>query len=82
MQFWLLVLISIAELCLFFLLLRFFGRLRKSERLLLQLRGDQQALRDKLRTNAELERDLMQSFSHRQSEFPQLNSRIEAKTQE
>lgn len=82
MQFWLLVLISIAELFLFFLLLRFFGRLRKSEQLLLQLSGDQQALMDKLRTNAELERDLMQSFSLRQSELQQLNSRIEAKTQE
>lgn len=82
MQLWLLVIISIAELFLFFLLLRFFVRLRKSEALLLQLSEDQQSLMDKLRTNAELERELMQSFSLRQSELQQLNSRMESKAQE
>ena len=82
MLFWFLIAISLAELLLFYLLLRFFSRLRKSEALLLQLSEGQQNLMDKLHSNAELERDLMQSFSTRQAELWQLNASLEARETE
>ena len=82
MQIWILIIISIAEFVLFFMLLRFFNRLRMSEDLLTQLRDGQNTLMDKLRTNAELERDLMQSFVTRQIELQNLNDRLEARAAE
>ncbi|MDL2316068.1 hypothetical protein LJC59_03190 [Desulfovibrio sp. OttesenSCG-928-A18] len=82
MQFWILILLSLAELVLFILLLRFFVRLKKSETLLVQLSEGQQNLMDKLRSNAELERELMQSFAVRQSELQHLNTGLEARAAE
>lgn len=82
MLFWLLIIVSAAELLLFYLLLRFFGRLRKSEALLLKLSEGQQTLMDKLRSNAELERELMHSFTMRQVELQQLNASMETKEEE
>lgn len=82
MQIWLLIIISVAEVILFFLLLRFFSRLRKSEALLLKLSEGQESLMDKLRTNSELERELMQSFSIRQVELQQLNATMESRIEE
>ena len=82
MLFWLLIIISVAELVLFYLLLRFFSRLRKSEALLLKLSEEQQSLMDKLRSNAELERELMQSFTMRQVELQQLNASMEIREEE
>lgn len=82
MQLWILVIISLAELALFILLLRFFSRLRKSEELLVKLSEGQRGLMDKLRGNAELERELMQSFTVRQAELQHLNERLEARAAE
>lgn len=82
MQLWILLAISAAELVLFFLLLRFFSRLRKSEALLLELSEGQQQLMDKLRTNAELEQELMRSFTVRQQELMSLNAGLEARAGE
>lgn len=82
MQFWILVVISAAEIVLFVMLLRFFSRLRKSEELLLKLSEGQQSLMDKLRTNAELERELMQSFAVRQAGLQQLNQSIDDRVAE
>ena len=79
MQLTVLIIISLAELVLFFLLVRFFGRLRKSEELLVRLSQGQDTLMDKLKTNAELERDLMQTFTVRQAELHNLNDRLEAR---
>jgi uncharacterized protein HemX len=75
---WLLIIISCAELALFFMLLRFFIRLRKSEELLVQLSRGQQGLMDKLRLNSELERELVQSFTVRQAELQRLNGELES----
>lgn len=80
MQLSILIIITLAELVLFFLLLRFFGRLRKSEELLVRLSQGQDTLMDKLKTNAELERGLMQTFTVRQTELQTLNERLEART--
>jgi len=73
MLLWILLLITLAEVVLFALLLRFFNRLRRSEQLLAELSGNQQALMDKLRANTELERELMQSFAVRQGTLQNLN---------
>lgn len=79
---WFLIILSLAEIVLFYLLLRFFNRLRKSEALLLNLSDGQESLMDKMRANAELERELMQSFSMRQMELQQLNSSLEKRAEE
>lgn len=82
MQLLILVVISVAEMLLFVLILRFFSRLRKSENLLLELSEGQQNLMDKLRTNAELERELMQSFATRQAGMQALSAGIDERVAE
>lgn len=72
-----LLILSLAEIILFFLLIRFFMRLRKSETLLTRLRDGQDSLLDKLQANAELERELMGSFITRQKELVALNEKLE-----
>ena len=82
MQLWILIVISLAEIVLFVMILRFFTRLRKSEEMLFKLSEGQQTLMDKLRTNAELERELMQSFAVRQASLQSLNSSLEERSAE
>lgn len=82
MQFWILVCISLTEIILFIMLLRFFSRLRKSEEFLVKLSDGQQTLMDKLKTNAQLEQELMQSFAARQSVLMQLNERLDERAAE
>ncbi|MDR1360129.1 MAG: hypothetical protein LBJ82_04025 [Deltaproteobacteria bacterium] len=72
-----LILLSLIELVLFFMLLRFFSRLRRSEELLTRMRDGQESLLDKLSANAELERELMNSFRTRQSELRLLDEKLE-----
>ena len=76
-----LLILSLAEIILFFLLIRFFMRLRKSETLLTRLRDGQDSLLDKLQANAELERELMGSFITRQKELVALNEKLEEREQ-
>ena len=82
MQLWILIIITLAEIVLFALLLHFFSRLRKSEKLLSELSVNQQSLMDKLRANAELERELMQSFAVRQASLQNLNASLEERAAE
>jgi len=82
MQLWILIIITLAEIVLFALLLHFFIRLRKSEKLLSELSMNQQSLMDKLRANAELERELMQSFAVRQASLQSLNTGLEERAAE
>lgn len=72
-----LLLLSLAEIILFVMLLRFFRRLRKSEELLTKLKDGQQSLLDKLMANARLEQELMESFTTRQNELHILNSQLQ-----
>ena len=76
MYFWLIVILSLAEVVLLCMLLHFFARLRRSESLLTRLRDGQESLMDKLRANAELERELMGSFIARQAELTALNDKL------
>ncbi len=77
MTFWLLVLVTIFEFVLFFLLLSFFRRLRRSEELLLTLRTGQASLLANLEQNAQLEQDLIASFAERQRELKNLDIQLE-----
>jgi hypothetical protein len=77
MQTGILLIVSLIELVLFFLVLRFFSRLRRSEDLLTRLRDGQESLLDKLSANAELERELMGSFQTRQTELRLLDEKLE-----
>ena len=77
LNFWLLALVSLFELVLFFLLLSFFRRLRKSEELLLKLQAGQTSLLANLEQNAQLEKDLISSFVERQRELKYLDVQLE-----
>ena len=77
MQLWILLVLSAVELILFFLLLKFFRRLRRSEEMFARLQSDQDSLLEKLRLNAELEQELMHSFAERQEELHALNAKLE-----
>lgn len=81
-QLWILIVISLAEIALFIMILRFFSRLRKSEEFLVKLSEGQRELMDKLRTNAELERDLVSTFAARQAGLQQLNASLEQRAAE
>ena len=77
LTFWLLALVTVFELVLFFLLLSFFRRLRRSEELLLKLQTGQASLLANLEQNAQLEQDLVSSFVERQHELKNLDVRLE-----
>ncbi len=81
LSFWILVLISLAELGLFVLLLVFFARLKRSEHLLVKLQSGQNALLQNLAKNAELEKELMASFTERQTELRHLDQRLEERAE-
>lgn len=76
-SFWLLAVVTVFEFILFFLLLSFFKRLRKSEELLLKLQTGQTSLLASLEQNAQLEKDLIASFVDRQAELKNLDMQLE-----
>ena len=82
MQLWILSALSAVELILFFLLLKFFRRLRRSEEMFARLQSDQDSLLEKLRLNAELEQELMHSFAERQEELLALNAKLEERARQ
>lgn len=65
------------EAVLFFMLLSFFRRLKRSELLLTQLRNSQEAILDKMKLNAGLEQELVESFAQRQRELVELDASLE-----
>lgn len=77
LTFWLLALVTLFEFVLFFLLLSFFRRLRRSEELLLKLQAGQSSLLANLEQNAQLEKDLIASFVDRQQELKRLDIQLE-----
>ena len=74
---WLLAALSLFEVILFFLLLSFFRRLRRSEDLLLKLQTGQSSLLANLDQNAQLEKELIASFAERQAELKHLDIQLE-----
>ena len=81
-MYYLLIFLSLAELILFILLLAFFRRLKHSEQLLTKLQNGQQTLMDKLQANAELEREITQTFAVRQQELQLLNQLLQQRSDE
>ena len=77
LTFWLLAIVTVFEFVLFFLLLSFFRRLRKSEDLLVKLQAGQNSLLTNLEQNAQLEKDLISSFVDRQQELKNLDIQLE-----
>ena len=69
--------VTAAELLLLILVLLFFMRLRRSEQILSALQANQDDLLDRMLRNAELEQEMVATFSQRQEQLAQLNARME-----
>ena len=74
---WLIGLVTLAEMALIVMVLLFFARLKRSKALLSRLQASQEQLLERMYDNAELEQELVASFSSRQDELRQLNLRLE-----
>ena len=72
--------LTLVELVLFLMILRFFKRLQKSELLLTELQANQESILDKLALNAGLEKELMRSFAERQAELIKLDQGLEERS--
>jgi len=70
---------SMTELALLLLLFVFFLRLKRSESLLNEMQAKQEAFAAKIRFNAELEQELVDSFAQRQEQLRQLDIQLEAR---
>jgi len=71
------IFLTVSELALIVLIVRFFSRLRKSEELVNELQKNQDALLKKIDFNARLEQELVSSFQKRQSELAELDQKLE-----
>ncbi|MBN2141322.1 MAG: hypothetical protein JW718_10000 [Desulfovibrionaceae bacterium] len=78
----LLILFSITELVLLGVVIFFFLKLKKSEGLLLKIQANQDDFINKLRFNAQIEQELIQTFELRQEELMKLNEALEQKSRE
>jgi uncharacterized protein HemX len=74
---WIILLVTLAEVILVFLVLLFFGRLKRSEALISRMQANQEEVLERMSRNAELEHDLVASFSQRQEQLRILNQRLE-----
>ncbi|MBU1248585.1 MAG: hypothetical protein KKB70_07805 [Proteobacteria bacterium] len=78
----LLVFFSITELVLLAVVLLFFFRLRKSEQLLSKLSQGQTEFMNKLRFNAQMEQEMIETFAKRQKELINLDEVMEKRADE
>lgn len=76
---WILLFMSVTELALLLLLFVFFLRLKRSESLLNEMQAKQEAFAAKIRFNAELEQELVDSFAQRQEQLRQLDIQLETR---
>ncbi|MBR4741481.1 MAG: hypothetical protein IK079_01090 [Desulfovibrio sp.] len=72
---------SLLELLILAGVLFFYRRLKKSEGLMSMLQDNQSKLLSRIETNARLERDIVNSFSQRQTELEELNEKLEDRAQ-
>ncbi len=79
--FFLLIVSSVLELILVAGVLFFYYRLRKSESLMRMLQDNQTKLLARIETNARLEREVVESFTQRQTELEELNAKLEDRAQ-
>ncbi len=74
---WIIAFVTLAEAGLMVLVFMFFLRLKRSEEMLMRLQANQENLLESIWRNAELEQDLVNSFTHRQEQLTALNMRLE-----
>ncbi|MDP3426989.1 MAG: hypothetical protein Q8S17_06380 [Humidesulfovibrio sp.] len=72
----LLLALTVTELALLFVVIVFYLRLRKSEGLIARMQTKQEEFLNKLRANAQLEQELVDSFSRRQDELGRLDTQL------
>ena len=72
----LLLALTVTELVLLFVVIAFYLRLRKSETLIARMQTKQEEFLVKLRANAQLEQELVDSFSRRQDELARLDTEL------
>ncbi len=70
----LLLALTVTELVLLFVVIAFYLRLRKSEALIARMQTKQEEFLNKLRSNAQLEQELVDSFERRQNELARLDT--------
>lgn len=74
---WIIAVITLAEVALLLLVLFFFLRLKRSEDLLVRLQASQEKMLSRIYANAELEQELVGSFTQRQEQLAMLNRKLE-----
>ncbi|MDQ7835955.1 MAG: hypothetical protein RDU24_11285 [Humidesulfovibrio sp.] len=72
----LLLALTVTELALLFVVIVFYLRLRKSEALIARMQTKQEEFLNKLRANAQLEQELVDSFERRQDELAKLDGQL------
>jgi hypothetical protein len=72
----LLLALPVTELALLFVVIVFYLRLRKSEALIARMQTKQEEFLHKLRANAQLEQELVDSFERRQDELSRLDGQL------
>ena len=72
----LLLALTVTELALLFVVIVFYLRLRKSESLIARMQTKQEEFLNKLRANAQLEQELVDSFERRQDELSRLDGQL------
>lgn len=72
----LLLALTVTELALLFVVIAFYLRLRKSEALIARMQTKQEEFLHKLRANAQLEQELVDSFERRQDELARLDGQL------
>lgn len=72
----LLLALTVTELALLFVVIIFYLRLRKSEALIARMQTKQEQFLNKLRANAQLEQELVDSFERRQDELSRLDGQL------
>ena len=72
----LLLALTVTELALLFVVIIFYLRLRKSEALIARMQTKQEEFLHKLRANAQLEQELVDSFERRQDELARLDTQL------
>ncbi|XPV77284.1 MAG: hypothetical protein ACNI27_05035 [Desulfovibrio sp.] len=75
----LLITFTITEIFLMVVVIFFFLRLKKSEELISKVQSNQEQFVNKLHFNAQLEQEMIETFSQRQKELAKLDQEIEAK---
>ena len=72
----LLLALTATELALLFVVIIFYLRLRKSEGLIARMQTKQEEFLNKLRANAQMEQELVDSFERRQDELSRLDGQL------